>query len=79
MQYSHRRSLLQGLLKVVRPDGKIPAEANSCATPTARMKHQLSDEEKMKMADFDVVIRNGSLVDGTSSEPVDGDIAILDQ
>lgn len=30
------------------------------------------------MADFDVVIRNGSLVDGTGSEPLQGDIAILD-
>ena len=30
------------------------------------------------MSDFDVVIRNGSLVDGTGSEPVTGDIAILD-
>ena len=29
------------------------------------------------MADFDVVIRNGSLVDGTGSESVTGDIAIL--
>jgi N-acyl-D-amino-acid deacylase len=32
----------------------------------------------MKMADFDLVIRNGTLVDGTGSEPVTGDIAILD-
>jgi hypothetical protein len=40
MQISHRRSLLQGLLKVVRPDGKIPAEANTCGTPTARFKHR---------------------------------------
>ncbi len=30
------------------------------------------------MADFDVVIRNGLLVDGTGSEPVTGDIAIKD-
>ena len=30
------------------------------------------------MSDFDVVIRNGSLVDGTGSESVTGDIAILD-
>ena len=30
------------------------------------------------MADFDLVIRNGTLVDGTGSEPVTGDIAILD-
>ncbi|HIE86434.1 MAG TPA: amidohydrolase [Gammaproteobacteria bacterium] len=32
----------------------------------------------MKMSDFDIVIRNGSLVDGTGSESVTGDIAILD-
>jgi len=32
----------------------------------------------MQMSDFDVVIRNGSLVDGTGSESVTGDIAILD-
>ena len=32
----------------------------------------------MKMSDFDVVIRNGSLVDGTGGESVTGDIAILD-
>lgn len=30
------------------------------------------------MSDFDLVIRNGSLVDGTGSESVTGDIAILD-
>ena len=29
------------------------------------------------MSDFDVVIRNGSLVDGTGSDSVTGDIAIL--
>lgn len=32
----------------------------------------------MKMSDFDVVIRNGSLVDGTGRESITGDIAILD-
>ena len=37
MMMSHRRSLLQGLLEVQRPDGKIAGEANPCATPTARM------------------------------------------
>ena len=30
------------------------------------------------MAEFDLVIRNGSLIDGTGTEPVTGDIAILD-
>ena len=40
MVWSHRRSLIQGLLDVLRPDGKISGEANPCATPTARMKHK---------------------------------------
>lgn len=40
MQLSHRRSLLEGLIKVTRSDGKISGEAASCATPTARMKHR---------------------------------------
>lgn len=40
MVWSHRRSLLEGLIKLVRPDGKISADANSCATPTARMRHR---------------------------------------
>ena len=40
VQLSHRRSLLQGLLRQVRPDGKLSAGANSCATPTYRMKHR---------------------------------------
>lgn len=40
MVWSHRKSLLEGLIKVIRPDGKISGEANSCATPTARMKHR---------------------------------------
>lgn len=38
MVWSHRRSLLQGLITVIRPDGKISGEANPCATPTARMR-----------------------------------------
>lgn len=40
MVWSHRRSLIEGLIKLVRPDGKISADANSCATPTARMRHR---------------------------------------
>lgn len=40
MVWSHRKSLIEGLIRVVRPDGKISGEANSCATPTARMKHR---------------------------------------
>lgn len=41
MIWSHRRSLLQGLLKMERADGKLSGEANPCATPTARMKHKI--------------------------------------
>ncbi|AUG88511.1 DNA polymerase [Vibrio phage Vp_R1] len=40
MQCSHRKSLLEGLLRVTRSDGKISGEANPCATPTARMRHR---------------------------------------
>jgi hypothetical protein len=40
MQASHRKSLMEGLLKVERADGKISGEANPCATPTARMRHR---------------------------------------
>lgn len=40
MVWSHRRSLIQGLISLVRPDGKVAGEANPCATPTARMRHR---------------------------------------
>lgn len=40
MVWSHRRSLIQGLIELVRDDGKIAGEANPCATPTARMRHR---------------------------------------
>jgi hypothetical protein len=39
MVFSHRRSLLQGLVGLVRKDHRISARANPCATPTARMRH----------------------------------------
>lgn len=41
VQYAHRRSLVQGLIKNVRPDGKLSAEANPDATPTHRMRHRI--------------------------------------
>jgi len=41
MVWSHRRSLLEGLLARVRPDGRLSAGANPCATPTARMRHMV--------------------------------------
>lgn len=37
---AHRLGLINGLIKVMRPDGKISGEANSCATPTFRFKHK---------------------------------------
>ncbi len=39
--WSHRRSLLVGLLEKLRPDGKLSAEANPLATPTGRMRHRI--------------------------------------
>lgn len=41
MVWSHRRSLLQGLVEAVRPDHRLGARANPCATPTARMRHSV--------------------------------------
>lgn len=41
MVWSHRRSLITGLLENLRPDGKLSGEANPCATPTARMRHRI--------------------------------------
>jgi len=37
--YSHRCSLVRGLIQRTREDGRIPAGANPCGTPTARMRH----------------------------------------
>ncbi|CCE60793.1 DNA polymerase I [Pseudomonas phage tf] len=41
MVWSHRRSLLQGLVAQVRPDGRLEGSANPCATPTGRMRHRV--------------------------------------
>lgn len=41
MVWSHRRSLLQGLIAQVRPDGRLEGSANPCATPTGRMRHRV--------------------------------------
>lgn len=41
MVWSHRRSLLQGLISQVRLDGRLEASANPCATPTGRMRHRV--------------------------------------
>lgn len=39
--WSHRRSMLVGMLENLRPDCKLSGEANPCATPTARMRHRV--------------------------------------
>jgi hypothetical protein len=39
--WAHRRSLLKGLISKLRPDGKLSAQANPCATPTFRFKHKV--------------------------------------
>lgn len=36
---AHRRGLLQGILKLVRDDGKVEARAITIGTPTMRMRH----------------------------------------
>lgn len=35
----HRRNQIQGWLDRVRPDGRLSAYANTCGTPTGRMRH----------------------------------------
>jgi hypothetical protein len=39
--WSHRRSLIKGLISKVRPDGKLSAQANPCATPTFRANYKI--------------------------------------
>jgi DNA polymerase I len=41
LKCGHRKSFIEGLLEAVRPDHRIPAEANPCATNTARMAHKI--------------------------------------
>lgn len=41
MVWSHRRSLLEGLLSNLRADSRLGASANPDATPTHRMKHRV--------------------------------------
>ena len=36
----HRQSQIKGLLKLVRPDGRISAEAHTIGTPTYRFRHR---------------------------------------
>ncbi|MGL5013638.1 MAG: DNA polymerase [Bacteroidales bacterium] len=39
--WSHRKSMIVGLLENVREDGRLSGEANPCGTPTARFKHRI--------------------------------------
>lgn len=41
MIWTHRRSLLQGLVESVRKDHRLSARVNPCATPTARARHSV--------------------------------------
>lgn len=41
MVWSHRRSLIEGLISQIRDDGHLEGQANPCATPTARMRHRI--------------------------------------
>ncbi len=40
LMYAHRRGMLEGWLRDVRPDGRISAEAIPMGTPTGRMVHR---------------------------------------
>lgn len=39
--YKHRQSQIEGWLKKVRPDHRISAQANTCGTPTGRLRHSV--------------------------------------
>lgn len=39
--YNHRKSQIEGWLRHVRPDHRITAIANTCGTPTGRMRHSV--------------------------------------
>lgn len=41
LMLSHRRGMLEGWLRNVRPDGRITASAVPCGTPTGRMTHRI--------------------------------------
>ncbi len=41
MTYKHRLGLVEGLIKNVRPDGRIEARANTIGTPTFRFTHKI--------------------------------------
>lgn len=63
MVWSHRRSLLQGLLGERRNDGRLEAGANPCATPTGRMRHRVVVNIPAARSTFGEEIR--SLFQGT--------------
>lgn len=58
MVWSHRRSLLQGLVSEVRKDGRLSASANPCATPTSRMRHRTVVNIPAARSSFGAEIRN---------------------
>lgn len=40
LTYAHRLGFIKGIIKLVRDDGRIQAEANPIGTPTMRMRHK---------------------------------------
>jgi DNA polymerase I-like protein with 3'-5' exonuclease and polymerase domains len=40
LHYSHRRAQILGWISRIRNDGRLSAGANTCGTPTGRMRHQ---------------------------------------
>lgn len=72
MVWSHRRSLIEGLIARVRADGKLSGEANPCATPTTRMKHRIVVNIPAGHAVFGRNCRSmfkGDLTDDTNRKP----------
>lgn len=67
--WTHRRSLLQGLVEQVRPDGRLGAGANPDATPTHRMRHRVVVNIPAARSPFGREIRSlfaGGPVEGVS-------------
>lgn len=69
MIWTHRRSLLQGLVESVRKDHRLSARANPCATPTARMRHSVVVNIPAARSPFGKELRG--LFQGTPVEGVD--------
>lgn len=69
LMLSHRRSLVTGLVKLVRTDGRISASANPCATPTFRMKHRGVVNIPAPRSPYGKQIRKLFSTEKTSSHP----------